>query len=1131
MYEKLDPTLNFAQREEKIIEFWEKNRIFEKSIENRASGKEFTFYDGPPTANGKPHIGHILTRVYKDIIPRFQTMKGKHVLRKAGWDTHGLPVELEVEKTLGFDGKGDIEKYGVEPFIKKCRESVWKYKAEWERISARVGFWADMEHPYVTYEDDYIESVWWALSEIYNKGLMYKGHKVVPYCPRCGTALSSHEVSQGYKDVTEESCVVKFGVRGSGFGIRDKEDNELSAYEPRVPNPEPRTYILAWTTTPWTLPSNVAVCFHPEHEYSLIESNNDRFILAKELIEKHFKPDEYTVLETKKGKAYEGLSYEPLFNYSRTPNPESRTTKQQHYVTTDTFVTLSDGTGVVHIAPAFGEDDANIGRKYDLPFLQLVGTDGKFVAEATDFAGMFCKDADKHILKNLAERGLLFSKAPYAHSYPFCWRCHTPLLYYARSTWFIRMTAVRENLIKNNDSVHWIPDNVRIGRMGNFIENVIDWGVSRERYWGTPLPLWICDKCGKIDAVGSKAELLERAGLEYDTLGRNQSRTPNFEPRIPNPESRTPTIELHKPYVDAVTFTCSSPSCTGSMRRTPEVIDCWFDSGSMPFAQLHYMGEEGSTQKAREAFKTNFPADFISEAVDQTRGWFYTLLAISTLLFGKSPFKNCLVLGHVNDEKGRKMSKHLGNVVDPWTVLDKQGADAVRWYFYTAGAPHLPSRFYEAAVSEAQRKFLGTLWNVCSFYALYAEIDKFNPAQYDLKKCELSLMDRWVLSELNSLAGFVDKSLEEYKITESARKIEEFVDALSNWYVRRCRDRYWAKGMEADKIAAYMTLFTVLETLSRIIAPFVPFISESIWQIFVRPFFSDRAESVHLADFPKPDKKRIDTKLEEEMCVVLSAAALGRAARNGAALKNRQPLSKMYLAGEDVKELSAALTEVLRDELNVKAVEFITDAGGFIDYEVKPQLKTLGPKYGKLLLGIREHLQQFGRAIVESVNAGRTYAFTLDGQSVQLSADDLLINVKSKEGFASESAGGLAVILDTVLTEELIEEGLMREIISKIQTMRKDAGFEVTDRIRILYGYDDRFEDENSSFAGEATLYQELIDSDPVFRVMFRAFGRISDVTLADEMRLVPRFAAGQEWDINGRSVWLGVERVSQDDS
>ena len=1036
MYEKVNPNLNFVEREKEIIEFWKKNKIFEKSVEKNEGGKEFSFYDGPPTANGKPHIGHILTRVMKDIVPRYKTMKGYHVLRKAGWDTHGLPVELEVEKVLGFDGKQDIEKYGIEPFIGKCKESVFKYQSEWEKMSDRVGYWVDMENPYITYDDKYIESVWWAIKTIFDKGLIYKGHKIVPYCPRCGTALSSHEVAQGYKDVEEKSCVAKFKVEG-----------------------QENTYILAWTTTPWTLPSNVALCFHPEYDYSLISSNGEKYILATELIKNHF--EEYEILETKKGKEFERMRYEPLFSYYK------KDKKDCYYVTNDEYVTLSDGTGVVHIAPAFGEDDANVGRKYDLPFVQMVGENGKFIPAAKDLEGIFCKDADKIILKNLKERGLLFREIMFTHSYPFCWRCDTPLLYYARSTWFIKMTDVKDKLIKNNNSVNWIPESIKTGRMGNFLENVIDWGLSRERYWGTPLPLWVCPDCGKVHAIGSKEELKKLGHLKGD-------------------------IELHKPYVDEVVIDCE---CGGKMRRTPEVIDCWFDSGSMPFAQYHYPFEN------KDIFEKTFPADFISEAVDQTRGWFYTLLAISTLLFDKAPFENCIVLGHVNDKNGIKMSKHKGNVVDPWSVLDNQGSDAVRWYFYTASSPWLPSRFYPEAVSEAQRKYLGTLWNTYSFYVLYAEIDKFDPTKHDLKKCKLSLMDKWILSSLNSLVDFVDKSLKEYKITESARAITDFTDSLSNWYVRRCRDRYWGSGYTDDKVAAFMTLYTVLETLTRLTAPFTPFIAESIYKNIVLSVNKKAPESVHLTAFPKANKKYIDKSLESGMQVVQNAAVLGRAARNSAEIKNRQPLSRLIISGGAAAEIGDELKQVIADELNVKEVEISSDVSQYADYEVKPQLRTIGPKYGKLLNSIRTYLAANGKKVVEDVNANGVCKFSADGQQVELTKDDLLINVKSPEGYAVASDNGLAAVLDTHLTRSLILEGYMREIVSKVQTMRKESGFDVTDHIEIFYD-------------GDADIDEVFISSGE----------SIKADTLAEKIQKGAK--DGKEWDINGKTVTLSVKKL-----
>ncbi len=1003
MYKKADANQDPVSREQEIIEFWKQNDVFAETIRSTAGGKEFSFYDGPPTANGKPHIGHILTRVMKDIIPRFKTMKGFHVRRKAGWDTHGLPVELEVEKQLGFDGKGDIEKYGIEPFIGKCKESVWKYKGEWEKMSDRVGYWADMDSPYITYDDNYIESVWWALKEIDKKGLIYKGHKIVPYCPRCGTALSSHEVAQGYKDVEEKTCVAKFRVVGQAD-----------------------TYILAWTTTPWTLPSNVALCFNADYDYATVEYEGAKYILAAELVSKHFTGD-YKILGTKKGSEYEYTRYEPLFGYYKKEN------KDCHYAVCDSYVTLSDGTGVVHIAPAFGEDDAAVGRRYDLPFVKMVDESGRFKPEASDLAGMFCKDADKLILKYLKQNGLLFSDAMYTHSYPFCWRCDTPLLYYARSTWFIKMTEVRDKLVKNNASVNWMPESIGSGRMGNFLENVIDWGLSRDRYWGTPLPIWVCDKCGGTHVVGSKDELKKLGGLKGD-------------------------IELHKPYVDAVTFKCE---CGGEMRRTPEVIDCWFDSGSMPFAQYHYPFEN------KDVFEKTFPADFISEAVDQTRGWFYTLLAISTLLFDKAPFRNCIVLGHVCDKNGLKMSKHKGNVVDPWSVLDNQGADAVRWYFYTSSAPYLPSRFYPEAVSEAQRKFLGTLWNTYCFYVLYAEIDGFDPTRYKLKDCKLSVMDKWILSSLNSLVDTVDKELGEYKITESARAVGEFTDSLSNWYVRRCRERYWGSEMTDDKIAAYMTLFTALETLARVAAPFTPFIAESIYRNIVVSVDKSAPISVHLCKFPKTDKKYIDKKLESDMAVVLEAATLGRSARNAGKIKNRQPLARLMLAGEGAARLDDGMKAVIADELNVKSVEVIEGAAEYISYEAKPQLRTLGPKYGKLIGKIREYLAENGAEAVKGTANGNTLKVVLDGTEVEFTADDLLTKAVSREGYAAESGELVTCVLDTALTEELVREGYMRELVSKIQAMRKDAGYEVTDHIGLTIGGDAEVIDAAKAFERE----------------------------------------------------------------
>ncbi|MBR6773056.1 MAG: isoleucine--tRNA ligase [Clostridia bacterium] len=1037
MYKKINPDMNFVSRENEVLEFWKEHDVFNKTLEKTKDGEEFSFYDGPPTANGKPHIGHILTRVMKDIIPRFKTMKGYHATRKAGWDTHGLPVELEVEKVLGMDGKQDIEKYGIEPFIQKCKESVWKYTSEWKKMSDRVGYWVDMDNPYITYDDNYIESEWWSLKTIFDKGLIYKGHKIVPYCPRCGTALSSHEVAQGYKDVEEKSAVAAFEVVG-----------------------RENTYILAWTTTPWTLPSNAALCFNPEYDYAEIDVDGVTYILAKERISAHFEEGKYTILCVKKGSEYKGVKYVPLYeNYQGKQNC--------HIVVCDGYVTLDDGTGVVHIAPAFGEDDARVGRENDIPFIQQVDDRGNMVKGAP-FEGTFCKDADKLILNDLKERGLLFSAPVYNHSYPFCWRCDTPLLYYARSTWFISMTKLREQLVKNNDTVNWMPESIGKGRMGNFLENVIDWGLSRERYWGTPLPIWICDDCGETEAIGSKAELKERGGIEGD-------------------------IELHKPYVDAVTLRC--PKCGGVMHRTPEVIDCWYDSGSMPFAQHHYPFEN------KEIFEKTFPAQFISEAVDQTRGWFYTLLAISTLLFDKAPFKNCIVLGHVNDKNGIKMSKHKGNVVDPWSVLDKQGADAVRWYFYTGSNPWIPSRFYEEAVSEVQRKFLGTLFNTYSFYILYAEIDKFDPTKYNLDECALSTMDKWILSALNSLVKRTDENLEKYAITESAREIAEFVDTLSNWYVRRCRDRYWGSEMTDDKAAAYMTLYTVLETLCRLLAPYVPFITEEIYQNIVRSVDENAPESVHLCSYPVANEKYIDPDLEKGMVLAEKAAVLGRSARNASAVKNRQPLRKIIVCGDGVTAMSDELLAVVRDELNVKEIESLVDAGSYVSYEVKPQLRTLGPKYGKRLNAIRVHLAENAQKIVECLRSSDTYVTDIDGE-VSLTRDDLLISVSSKEGYSVTSEAGMTVILDTTLDDELISEGLMREIVSKVQNLRKESGFEVTDHIRLF------------------------VEGDGDVEKVIRTYGaEISEDVLADEISLVAPDET-ESTDVNGKSVKIAVEKL-----
>ena len=986
MYKKVDTGINFVEREKEVLEFWKDNNIFVKSVEKNEGGKEFSFYDGPPTANGKPHIGHILTRVMKDIIPRYKTMKGYHVLRKAGWDTHGLPVELEVEKILGIDGKQEIEKYGIEPFIKKCKESVWKYKQEWEVMSDRIGYWADMKNPYVTYDDKYIESVWWAISEMAKKGLLYKGHKIVPYCPRCGTALSSHEVAQGYKDVEDTSIFVKFKLKNAND-----------------------TYFIAWTTTPWTLPSNVALCVNAKEKYTKIKVGEEFFILADALIPKLFEDGTYEKSETKTGKEYEYTEYEPLFQYNL------KLKEKGYYVTNAEYVSLNDGTGVVHIAPAFGEEDYQVGLAYKLPFVQMINNEGKFIDAADDLKGMRAKDADAYIIEKLKKEGKLFKTLKITHSYPFCWRCDTPLIYYARSSWFIAMSRLKKELLKSNNSVNWMPDTIKQGRMGNFLENVIDWGISRERYWGTPLPIWVCKECGKLKVIGSKEELIKEGGLKKD-------------------------IELHRPYIDKVKIKCD---CGCDMKRTPEVLDCWFDSGSMPFAQWHYPFEN------KEIFEKVFPADFISEAVDQTRGWFYTLLAVSTTLFGKAPFKNCIVLGHVNDKNGIKMSKHKGNVIDPWTVLDHQGADATRWSFYTESMPWLPSRFSPENVSESQRKFLGTLWNTYAFYVLYADIDKFNPAEYKFNYSKISLLDKWIISELNSLIKFVDEGLNKYQITETARKIESFVDKLSNWYIRRSRERFWGSSMDADKVAAYTTMFEVLSKLTRVIAPYVPFVAESIYQNIERPFFADAKESIHLCDFPKVVGKYINKEIEDSMNLVLDIVVLARAARNKANVKNRQPIKKLIYTTD--KELTGDFLYLVKDEINVKEVEINRNASEFVSYELKPQLKTLGPKYGKLLGQIRNELATKTNEIMNAINSGKEYKFNVNGEEITLYKDDLLIYMNNKEGFASESSAQMTVVLDTKLTKELIEEGIEREFISKVQSMRKEAGFEVTDHISIAY--------------------------------------------------------------------------------
>lgn len=1055
MYQKVSTDMGFVGREKEVLKYWQENRIFEKSVENRSGCPEFTFFDGPPTANGKPHIGHILTRAIKDIIPRYQTMKGNRVLRKAGWDTHGLPVELEVEKMLGINGKPEIEAYGVEAFIKKCRESVWKYKADWEQMSDRVGFWADMENPYITYENDYIESEWWALRKIWDDGLLYKGHKIVPYCPRCGTSLSSHEVAQGYHDVKETSVFVRFRVK-------DEAD----------------TWLAAWTTTPWTLPSNVAVCVNPDEEYVLAEVDQDldgttrkvRYYLAGVLAPQLLEGD-IRILARMKGRELVGKHYEPLFSYAKEIVAASG--KDAWFVTADDYVTLSDGTGIVHIAPAFGEDDARVGRLYNLPFVQLVREDGTMPAEVTDFAGVFCKDADPGLVRKLKEEGKLMRTMPYEHSYPFCWRCDTPLIYYARNSWFVRMTQVRDNLLRNNAEVNWIPETIRDGRFGNFLENVVDWGISRERYWGTPLPIWECS-CGHRHLVGSIAEL---KSLSDDC-----------------PEQ----IELHKPYIDQVHIRCEK--CGGQMTRVSEVIDCWFDSGSMPFAQWHYPFEN------KELFDAHFPADFISEALDQTRGWFYTLMALGTVLFDQSPYRNVIVLGLVQDKNGQKMSKHKGNVVDPAEILDKQGADAVRWYFYTGSAPWLPSRFSSESVSEVQRKFMGTLWNTYAFYVMYARIDDFDPTRYTLDRASLSEMDRWILSRLNTLVDQVDRQLSEYDITTSGRAIQSFVDDLSNWYVRRSRERFWVPGMEQDKINAYLTLFTVLETVTRLAAPYVPFMADSIYRNLVLSHRPDAPESVHLCDFPQADLSLVDMALEKNMADVLHMVVMGRAARNAAAIKNRQPLSRMMVVAP--VELPAAYNALVIDELNVGQLEYVQDSAELLDYRFKPQLRTLGKRFGKNLPRVSALLQQLdGRKAYAELKSTGSLTLDLDGEAQALAEEDLLIESVQPEGLATENDRDFTVALDTRLTPELIEEGFVREIVSKVQTMRKDSGFEVTDRIVLRHSGNDRIK-----------------------AVIGRHAVRIGEEVLAVSIEDGSGPNA-RDWDLNGEACTLSVERLQRDTS
>ncbi len=1046
MYQKVSTDMNFVEREKEVEKFWEDNQIFQKSMEEREGSPMYTFYDGPPTANGKPHIGHVLTRVIKDMIPRYRTMKGYEVPRKAGWDTHGLPVELEVEKMLGLDGKDQIEKYGLEPFINKCKESVWKYKGMWEDFSSTVGFWADMEKPYVTYDNNFIESEWWALKTIWDKGLLYKGFKIVPYCPRCGTPLSAQEVAQGYKDVKERSAVVRFKVKD--------ED----------------AYILAWTTTPWTLPSNLALCVNPKEDYVKVKAADGyTYYMAEALLDTVLGrlaeegQAAYEVLERYKGKDLEYKEYEPL--YQCAADAAEKQHKKAFFVTCDEYVTLTDGTGVVHIAPAFGEDDANVGRNYDLPFVQLVTEKGE-MADSTPFAGLFVKKADPEVLKDLDAKGLLFDAPKFEHSYPHCWRCDTPLIYYARESWFIKMTAVKDDLIANNNTINWIPESIGKGRFGDWLENVQDWGISRNRYWGTPLNIWQCE-CGHMHSIGSIEELKSMSDNCPDD------------------------IELHRPYIDDVTIKC--PKCGKEMHRVPEVIDCWFDSGSMPFAQHHYPFEN------KEIFEKQFPAQFISEAVDQTRGWFYSLLAISTLLFNKAPYQNVIVLGHVQDENGQKMSKSKGNAVDPFDALQQYGADAIRWYFYVNSAPWLPNRFHGKAVMEGQRKFMGTLWNTYAFFVLYANIDEFDASKYTLEYDKLSVMDKWLLSKLNTLIKTVDDNLANYKIPESARALQDFVDDMSNWYVRRSRERFWAKGMEQDKINAYMTLYTALVTVSKVAAPMIPFMTEQIYQNLVRSVDQTAPESIHLCDYPVVNEDYIDTELEANMENVLKLVVMGRACRNTSNIKNRQPIGQMFVKAEFT--LSEFYQEIVADELNVKNVKFTDDVRDFTSYSFKPQLKTVGPKYGKMLGGIKKALDTIdGNAAMDELNANGSLNLDVDGQEITLFKEDLLIDTAQIEGYVSENDNGITVVLDTNLTEELLEEGFVREIISKIQTMRKEAGFEVMDKIRVTYTGSEKAE---SIFA----KYAESISSE----------------VLAEEVTKAEPAGYVKEWKINGEQVTMGV--------
>ena len=1050
MYKQVPTSLNFVDREKAVEKFWEDNNIFKKSMEHRKEGETYTFYDGPPTANGKPHIGHVETRTIKDMIPRYRTMKGYMVPRKAGWDTHGLPVELEVEKLLGLDGKEQIEEYGLAPFIDKCKESVWKYKGMWEDFSRTVGFWADMDNPYVTYDDNFIESEWWALKTIWDKGLLYKGFKIVPYCPRCGTPLSSHEVAQGYKAVKERSAIVRFKVKG--------ED----------------AYFLAWTTTPWTLPSNVALCVNPEETYLKVKAADGyTYYIAKALADKVLGrlaeegKDAYEVLETYVGKDLEYKEYEPL--YKCAGDAAEKQKKKAHFVTCDGYVTMTDGTGIVHIAPAFGEDDSRIGRNYELPFVQFVDGKGDLTAE-TPYAGKFVKDADPLVLKDLDAEGKLFDAPKFEHDYPFCWRCDTPLIYYARESWFIKMTAVKDDLVRNNKTINWIPASIGEGRFGNWLENIQDWGVSRNRYWGTPLNIWECE-CGHQHSIGSREELYKMSGNE-----------------------KAKTVEFHRPYIDEITITC--PECGKQMKRVPEVIDCWFDSGAMPFAQHHYPFEN------KDLFEQQFPADFISEAVDQTRGWFYSLLAESTLLFNKAPYKNVIVMGHVQDENGQKMSKSKGNAVDPFNTLETYGADAIRWYFYTSSAPWLPKRFSGKAVQEGQRKFMGTLWNTYAFFVLYANIDNFDASKYTLEYDKLPVMDKWLLSKLNSTVAEVDSNLDQYRIPEAAKALQDFVDEMSNWYVRRSRERFWAKGMEQDKINAYMTLYTALVTICKAAAPMIPFMTEDIYQNLVRSNDANAPESIHLCDFPVVNKDHIDKKLEEDMEDVLDAVVMGRACRNEAAIKNRQPISRMYIKSDFT--LSEFYQEIIEDELNVKEVVFTDDVRDFTSYTFKPQLRTVGPKYGKQLGGIQKHLAALdGNAAMDELNADGALKFDVDGVAVELTKDDLLIDMAQKEGYVSQEDNRMTVVLDTNLTPELVEEGFVYEIISKIQTMRKESGFEVTDHIRVSINGNDKLSE----------IAQKNKEA-------------ISGKVLADELTSGAEYGVSKEWNINGENAVIAVERV-----